>query len=170
MSDVLARWNEMNAPEAAEEILPCCGSQKWAQGMAARRPVRSETALLAACDEICEALSESDWDEAFRNHPRIGESAAAAASHARSAGWSGEEQKKASIATDDFKTALAEENSRYENRFGRIFIVCATGKTATEILEILRRRLKNDESTELREAAEEQRRIAHLRLKKWLAT
>lgn len=106
--------------------------------------------------------------EAFRSHPRIGESHGSASAPVRSATWSGEEQRRVGTASEDIKMALAEGNRAYEQRFNRIFIVCATGKSAAEILEILRRRLHNDEATELHEAAEQQRQIAQLRLKKWL--
>lgn len=106
--------------------------------------------------------------EAFRSHPRIGESHTQAATSARSAAWSGQEQQSVSTAGDTLKMALAEGNRVYEERFHRIFIVCATGKTPAELLEILRRRLRNDEATEFQEAAEQQRQIAQLRLKKWL--
>ena len=82
--------------------------------------------------------------------------------------WSGEEQRRAGTATKDVKSALAEANRVYEQRFGRIFIVCADGKSAPEILAILRRRLHNDDTTELREGTEQQRQITCLRLKKWL--
>jgi len=88
----------------------------------------------------------------------------------QSAAWSREEQQRVGNASEDVKVALAEENRAYEQRFNRVFIICATGKTAPEILEILRRRLRNDETTELHEAAEQQSQIAHLRLKKWLSS
>lgn len=168
MSGVLARWNELRADQAAEEILPCCGSKAWANAMVARRPIPHEAVLLATSDEVWKSLSESDWMEAFRSHPRIGESHPPVPSSARSAPWSGEEQRKAGTATEVVKAALAEANLVYEERFRRIFIVCANGKSVPEILEILRRRLQNDETAELHEAAEQQRQIACLRLKKWL--
>src|SRR5208283_250494 len=168
MSGVLARWNELRAEEAAEEILPCCGSKALAHAMSARRPMRDENLLLATSDEVWKSLSESDWMEAFRSHPRIGESHSPASSSARSAAWSGEEQRRAGTATEAVKTRLAQGNRAYEERFHRIFIVCANGKSLPEILEILRRRLQNDETTELHEAAEQQRQIARLRLTKWL--
>lgn len=170
MNNVLARWNSLRPEGAEEEILPCCGSRAWAKEMAARRPINDEKALLASCDEVCGKLTEPDWTEAFRSHPRIGESHAPVSAPARSAAWSGQEQRKVGTANEDIKVALAEGNRAYERRFDRIFIVCATGKTAPEILEILRARLRNDEATELREAAEQQRQIAHLRLKKWLGS
>jgi 2-oxo-4-hydroxy-4-carboxy-5-ureidoimidazoline decarboxylase len=93
-----------------------------------------------------------------------------ASSPARSVDWAGEEQRRVGVASEDAKVAMAEGNHAYEQRFNRIFIVCATGKSAPEILEILRRRLQSDETTELHEAAEQQRQIAHLRLKKWLSS
>jgi 2-oxo-4-hydroxy-4-carboxy-5-ureidoimidazoline decarboxylase len=170
MSDVLARWNSLPSDEAEEEILSCCGSKAWAHGMVARRPVLDEAALLATSDQVWKSLPESDWMEAFQSHPRIGESHAPASSPAQSAAWSGEEQRRVAGASEDVKVALVEENRAYERRFNRIFIVCATDKTAPEILGILRRRLRNNDITELREAAEQQRQIARIRLKKWLSS
>ena len=170
MSDVLARWNALQSEEAAEEILPSCGSMAWAHGMAARRPILDERTLLAASDQVWKSLPESDWMEAFRSHPRIGELHPPVSSPARSATWSGEEQRRVGAANEDVKITLAAANLAYEQRFNRIFIVCATGKSATEILELLRQRLLNDETTELRETAEQQRKIAQLRLKKWLTS
>jgi OHCU decarboxylase len=167
---LLAQWNALQPDKAAEEILPCCGSKAWALGMSARRPLLDEPVLLAACDEVWKGLAESDWLEAFRSHPRIGDSHSPSAAPPQSAAWSGEEQRKVGAAGEDIKLALAEGNRAYEQRFNRIFIVCASGKSAPEILEILRRRLSNDEATELREAAEQQRQIAHLRLRKWLSS
>jgi OHCU decarboxylase len=167
---VLTQWNALQPDKAAGAILSCCGSKAWALGMAARRPFLDEPALLAACDEVWKGLAESDWLDAFRSHPRIGDSHSPAAAQPQSAAWSGEEQRKVGSAGEDIKLALAEGNRAYEQKFNRIFIVCATGKSAPQILEILRRRLQNDEKTELREAAEQQRQIAHLRLRKWLSS
>ena len=106
--------------------------------------------------------------EAFARHPRIGERKAPPDSSAQSTVWSAQEQRKVAVAGEAVQAALVEANREYEQRFGRVFIVCASGKSATEILEILGRRLRNDEATELRAAAEEQRKITNLRLKKWL--
>ena len=168
MNDVLPRWNALNLQQAAEEILPCCGSKAWALGMAERRPLADEAMLLAAGDEVWAKLPESDWLEAFHSHPRIGESRAPAITAARSAAWSKEEQGRVSAAEEEIRIALAEGNRAYEEKFGRTFIVCATGKSPTEILGTLMKRLRNDRGTELREAAEQQRQITQLRLKKWL--
>jgi OHCU decarboxylase len=166
---VLARWNGLQPAKSAEEILPCCGSKAWARDMAARRPIEEEASLLAASDQVWKSLPESDWSEAFRSHARIGEAHSPASGSAQSASWSGEEQQRVATAGEDIKSALAASNRDYEQRFGRIFIVCAAGKSAPEILDILRRRLRNDETAELHEAAEQQRQIVHLRLKKWLS-
>ena len=170
MNDVLARWNALAVAQAAEEILPCCGSKTWAQGMAKQRPILDETTLQTASDHVWRNLNEADWMEAFRSHLRIGDSQAPAATLPASAAWSSEEQQKVGVANEDTKLALAEGNRAYEHRFKRTFIVCATGKSAAEMLEILRRRLRNDDVTELHEAAEQQRQITQIRLKKWLST
>jgi 2-oxo-4-hydroxy-4-carboxy-5-ureidoimidazoline decarboxylase len=183
MSNVLARWNFLPAAAAVSEILPCCGSRAWADEMVARRPLPDEAALLAAADETWRSLAESDWLEAFRSHPRIGESKIGeskigelkagesqvprAALH-QSAAWSEQEQRGVADAGDSVKSALAEGNREYERRFSRIFIVCATGKSPEEILKILQRRLKNDERSEFQEATEQQRQITQIRLRKWL--
>ena len=169
MNDALARWNKLPREEAARAILPCCGSRAWAASMASKRPILDEGSLIATSDAIWRSLGEADWLEAFQSHPRIGESRAEKDSAKQSSAWSAQEQQKAATADDSVKMALKQGNLEYEQKFGRIFIVCATGKSASEILEILRRRLHNDDATELRHAAEEQRQIMHLRLKKWIA-
>ena len=169
MSEVLARWNGLSQEEAVQEILPCCGSKTWAAKMAAKRPILDESSLLATSDTMWGSLGEADWLEAFQGHPRIGESRAEKAAPAQSSAWSEQEQQKAAAADEAMKNALRWGNREYELKFGRIFIVCATGKSASEILEILRRRLQNDPATELRQAAEEQRQIMQIRLRMWLA-
>jgi 2-oxo-4-hydroxy-4-carboxy-5-ureidoimidazoline decarboxylase len=168
MNVVLARWNAAPLEAAASLILPCCGSKAWASEMAARRPFPDEVALMGASDEVWHNLSESDWMDAFNSHPRIGESKALNSSAQRSSAWATQEQKKVADTGDAVKIALAEANREYENKFGRIFIVCATGKSATELLETLRHRLQNDATNELHEAAEQQRQITQIRLRKWL--
>jgi 2-oxo-4-hydroxy-4-carboxy-5-ureidoimidazoline decarboxylase len=169
VSEVLARWNALPREEAAREILPCCGSEAWAAGMASKRPMQDELSLLETSDAIWRGLGESDWLQAFRSHPRIGESRTEANSVAQSWAWSEQEQQQAAAADEAMKLALKWGNREYEQKFGRIFIVCATGKSAGEILEILRRRLHNDGATELQQAAEEQRQIMRSRLTKWIA-
>jgi 2-oxo-4-hydroxy-4-carboxy-5-ureidoimidazoline decarboxylase len=169
VSEVLARWNGLPQEEAVREILACCGSKTWAASMASKRPIQDEDSLMTTSDAIWSGLGEQDWLEAFRSHPRIGESHAEEVAPAQSSAWSAQEQQKASSADEAVMVALKWGNREYEQKFGRIFIICATGKSASEILEILRRRLHNDEATELRQAAEEQRQIMHIRLNKWIA-
>jgi 2-oxo-4-hydroxy-4-carboxy-5-ureidoimidazoline decarboxylase len=178
MTGTLARWNDLPSAQAAQDILRCCGSTAWAEKMAARKPFADEASLLAASDETWRNLTKADWMEAFRSHPRIGGSPARETefgksrisdSRVQSAAWSEQEQQKVAAANEAVKAELAQANQDYEQRFNHIFIVCATGKSAAEILEILRRRLRNDEETELREAVEQQRLITHIRLKKWLS-
>jgi 2-oxo-4-hydroxy-4-carboxy-5-ureidoimidazoline decarboxylase len=169
VSAALALWNQLPMAEAENEIVACCGSLAWARGMVRRRPLGDEAALLVASDEIWHGLSEADWREAFRAHPRIGESRTEQQVGGRSSAWSAEEQSGVAAGGDAVKIALAEANREYERRFGHIFIVCANGKSAAEIWAILRQRLQNDAMTELREAAEQQRQITRIRLKRWLA-
>ncbi|HXM90929.1 MAG TPA: 2-oxo-4-hydroxy-4-carboxy-5-ureidoimidazoline decarboxylase [Candidatus Dormibacteraeota bacterium] len=168
-SSVLTRWNSLPSEEAELEILPCCGSNSWARQMAALRPIENEDSLLAASSKIWRSLTEADWVEAFAHHPRIGHVVAPSTAPARSAQWSSEEQQKVGAAENDVLAALMEGNRTYEQRFRRIFIVCATGKSAHTILDILQRRLRNDDQAELQESAEQQRQITSLRLKKWIS-
>jgi 2-oxo-4-hydroxy-4-carboxy-5-ureidoimidazoline decarboxylase len=137
--------------------------------VAASRPVQDVLILLATSDRIWRDLTAADWLEAFQSHPRIGETRCTLESSARSQDWSEQEQSRAAEGGDSLKQALADGNREYEQRFHRIFIICATGKSADEILVNLKHRLNNDDATELREAAEQQRQIAQIRLRKWLA-
>ncbi len=168
MNSVLERWNLLPAEAAANEILPCCGSRAWANGMTERRPLPDEETVLTISNEIWDHLAEADWHEAFRSHPRIGEMEAPKDASQQSAAWSGQEQRKVADAGESAKLALAEANREYERKFGGIFIVCATGKPPDEILTILQRRLTNDWPAELRESVEQQGQITQLRLRKWL--
>ena len=168
-SSALKRWHELSAEDAINEVLSCCGSRRWASALVAARPYRDAETLLRHAATAWHALSTEDWIEAFRSHPRIGERHAEKATTAASAAWSASEQRDVQSAEDDVKRAIADGNRRYEERFGRIFIVCATGRQPTEILAILERRLGNDDETELKESAAEQKQIMQLRLKKWLS-
>jgi 2-oxo-4-hydroxy-4-carboxy-5-ureidoimidazoline decarboxylase len=164
---ILVRWNGLDAATAAAEILPCCGSQAWAAQLAALRPFADAAQLFGASNKIWAALPEPDWCEAFDSHPRIGQQHARAAT-AESLAWSSDEQRAAMSKDDAVKLALVEGNRQYEERFGRIFIVCASGKSASEILAILNGRMQNTAADELLEAAEQQRQITQLRLRRWL--
>jgi 2-oxo-4-hydroxy-4-carboxy-5-ureidoimidazoline decarboxylase len=167
MNKVLARWNSLDAAEAAREALPCCGSHAWAVALVAKRPIADEASLVEASTAVWRALPEPAWREAFDSHPRIGQKQAASHATSESLQWSAKEQQN--ISADDTATqALADANHRYERKFGRIFIVCATGKSSAEILALLEARLQNDHATELRESAEQQRQITQFRLNKWM--
>ncbi len=163
---LFAEWSAMSLQGAAGAVLPCCGSLALAAMLASGRPFALFAALSAASDTVGGALSQSDWQQAFDSHPRIGQGHAKAATE-KSLAWSEGEQAAANP-DEAAKAALREGNARYEARFGRIFIVCATGKSATEMLGILEQRLLNDHATEMREAAEQQRQITQLRLRKWV--
>jgi 2-oxo-4-hydroxy-4-carboxy-5-ureidoimidazoline decarboxylase len=165
---VLARWNSLDPATAAREVLPCCGSQAWAAELASRRPIENEASLIEASTRIWLALPEEAWQEAFNSHPRIGQSHAQTHATEESLRWSAQEQRTAVSEDEAVKLMLEEANRRYEQKFGRIFIVCATGKTSAEMLAILEARMENDAATELHEAAEQQRQITELRLQKWL--
>ena len=165
----LERLNALPPGEAERELLTCCGSREWARRVAAARPFAGAAALLERADAVWWELGEEDWREAFRSHPRIGEKKAEAGQTGRERAWSAGEQAGMRTAAEATQRALAEGNRAYEARFGWIYIVCATGKSADEMLELLRRRLANDPDTEIRVAAEEQRRITRLRLEKLLA-
>ncbi len=166
---MLRQWNSLDTFAAALQVLPCCGSKRWADRLAGRRPFHTADELLQASDEVWHALDITDWDEAFSTHPRIGETKAPGTATAQAAKWSSEEQSAALTSEQRTQTELQHGNAAYEQRFGRIYIVCATGKSMEEMLTILRRRLKNDAAQELIEAAEQQRQITQIRLKKWLA-
>jgi OHCU decarboxylase len=166
----LSRLNSLPLAEARAEFLKCCGSTRWAEEVAARRPYASADGLEETAERVWWELSSADWLEAFRAHPKIGERKAAAAVSEQARGWSEREQAGAAGARADTRQALAEGNRAYEERFGFIFIVCATGKTADEMLALLEARLGNERATELRVAAEEQSKITRLRLRKLLET
>ena len=165
---VLARWNALPEMEAAEEILPCCGSQRWSQALVRMRPFVSAEELSVASDRVWWNLGHDDWEEAFRSHPRIGERKAPTAATKQSAVWSRQEQDGVYAQDAQILAEMVRRNEEYEARFGRVFLVCATGKSAAEMPGILRSRLGNDAEVELREAAEQQRQITQLRLRKWL--
>jgi 2-oxo-4-hydroxy-4-carboxy-5-ureidoimidazoline decarboxylase len=156
----IERLNRLAASELRDALHRCCGSDAWVERMMDARPFEGPRALFDAADRIWGSLEPRDWLQAFAAHPRIGDRTAA--------GWSAGEQKRALAGDGDILTELADSQRGYEVRFGHIFIVCATGKTAAEMLSMLRARLGNDPETELQTAAEEQRKITRLRLEKLL--
>jgi len=166
-NQTLADWNKLDRASAVSSILPCCGSARWADELVEMRPIHTEAQLLERSDAVWGALSPDDWNEAFRSHPRIGQRQTGPVI-AQSTEWSRNEQSGMVRSSTEVRSALEEGNQHYERRFGRIYIVCATGKSAEEMLADLQRRLHNDAETELREAVEQQRQITRLRLRKWL--
>jgi OHCU decarboxylase len=187
--------NHLDAASAERELLRCCGSTRWAREMTAARPFDDANAMIRTSEQIWSSLDRADWLEAFAAHPRIGAenarsgsstfSALAPGPHARrelsltprggprgvaagAADWSAEEQAGLANTSNDVRERLTARNRDYEARFGYIFIVCATGKSADEMLSMLERRLTNEECRELGMAAEEQRKITNLRIAKLL--
>jgi OHCU decarboxylase len=144
-----------------EALLACCGSEVWAQRMMASRPFGDAETLHRTADEIWFSLRREDWLEAFSKHPRIGDKS--------SSKWPLQEQQGMSAASDETARRMRELNEQYERKFGWIFIVCATGKSADEMRQLLEQRLLNDPDTELRVAGDEQSKIIHLRLDRLLA-
>jgi len=162
----LAALNHAHPEAAQATLLGCCGSPRWAAQMAARRPFEDAAALLRQADQVWWTLDEGDWLAAFAAHPRIGERKAAHDTGARAATWSAGEQAGVADADAALRERLAAANLAYFERLGFSFIVCATGKTAAEMLALLESRLARGRADELRTAAEEQAKITRLRLSK----
>ena len=164
----LAWLNSLSTDEAVKELLQCCGSKRWARQMADARPYENLADAIARANEIWQSLDRDDWLEAFRSHPKIGEKKSAETVSAQARQWSGQEQAGVNTASTETTNALATLNHAYEQKFGFIFIICATGKTSDEMLDALRERLDHDPAEELPIAAAEQSKITELRLKKLL--
>lgn len=162
--------NTLPDDQARDEFLRCCGSTRWARLMADGRPYRNREQLTGAADRVWFNLKPGDWLEAFSHHPRIGDKEALRAKFAATREWAAGEQAGALGASEEVLDALAEGNKAYEAKFGYIFIVCATGKSAGEMLALLQERLHNDREAELVVAAREQARITRIRLEKLLET
>ncbi len=168
MGEGLEQLNQTQRENAEARFLDCCGSQRWARMMTEARPFADVAALLGQAEQIWQNLEAQDCLEAFAAHPKIGARQAAPKQPVQSAEWSHGEQSSTRAAAASVLDALAEANRLYEEKFGYIFIVCATGKTAEEMLDLCRRRLSNNEDVEIRIAANEQRKITEIRLKKLL--
>jgi len=162
--------NAMDENALEAELRACCGSTTWVKKMMSARPFTSISSLQAKHAAACAGLEKDDWLEAFRAHPRIGERKAETATGEQAANWARGEQSRVAEASSAVLDELAETNRAYEEKFGHIYIVCATGKSAEELLAIAKERLTNYPATELKRAADEQRKIADLRLAKLVAT
>lgn len=164
----IEKLNRLPMDEARKVLLDCCGSTRWAEKAAANKPYWDVGQCLIIGERIWKELERSDWLEAFRAHPKIGERKAEADVSDKARAWSEGEQLRASDAASETLDALATANREYEEKFGFIFIVCASGKTAEQMLALLRERMGNDPETELRVARDEQWLITQLRVKKFL--
>jgi 2-oxo-4-hydroxy-4-carboxy-5-ureidoimidazoline decarboxylase len=163
----LAEFNALPSSQAESLLMDCCGLARWAANVASRRPYANVEALHKAADAIWWNLERADWLEAFSHHPQIGDKPASGSESVRQ--WAEGEQTGARAATEEVKTRLARGNRAYFDKFGYIYIVCATGKSAAGMLAILEQRLQNDLASELSIAAEQQRLITRVRLEKLLA-
>jgi allantoicase len=166
--NAIDRFNRLKSAQAQKALLDCCGAKQWVSGMMARRPFQTDADLFAAAEAVWDGLDRLDWLEAFHHHPPIGAGKAAAKQSAKAQKWSAGEQSAAQRSQPEVMAQLAEANSEYHAKFGYVFLICATGKTADQILASLRHRLMNDPETELRAAAREQQKITRLRLEKLL--
>ena len=162
----LARINAWTEAETRQAFLRCCGAERWASQLTQRRPFTSEADLLATARAVWRSLGSEDWLQAFAAHPKIGDSEALRHRFGQTAAWPATEQSGVTGAPEEVLQALAEGNARYEARYGFRFIVCATGKTAGEMLVLLQARLENDPDRELLLAAAEQEKITRLHLEK----
>ena len=163
----LDAWNALAPEEAAAAILPCAGSRRWARRVAGGRPYADATALLDGARNAWHGLEREDWLEAFASHPRIGERATHGGDRARA--WSTGEQTAARTGDENLSRRLAEGNRAYEACFGHVYLVCATGRSAPDLLATLERRLGHAPEDEFREAVAEGEAIMALRLGKWLS-
>ncbi len=164
----LKRFNRLPQRKIHSILLDCCGATKWAEQLAKQRPFSTPAQLFAAADAIWFSLTPADWLEAFRHHPPIGGSRASAKQSAAARKWSSKEQSSAQSASPELLDDLANANKTYAAKFGFVFLICASGKSAAEILNALRERMPHSPESELPIAAEEQRKITRLRLEKLL--
>ncbi len=157
------------ADEARALLTACCGASAWVTGMLAARPWRNRDGLRAAADRAWAALTPAQLSEAIAHHPRLGESSADVPLDERARRWSAGEQRGAVAASDDTRAALARGNADYERRFGHRFIFCASGQSASDMLQALHERLAHDADTERAITARELHGITRLRLEKMMA-
>ncbi|MFT7689149.1 MAG: 2-oxo-4-hydroxy-4-carboxy-5-ureidoimidazoline decarboxylase [Candidatus Azotimanducaceae bacterium] len=157
--------NHLSVMEKRAALLKCCSSQAWVDLLLLKYPFESIAALIKNADECWIGLKETDYLEAFSGHPKIGDLESLREKYAETASLASVEQVGTMGADEDVLKMLAVGNKSYEKKFGFIFIVCASGKSADEMLNLLQARMVNDRETELINAAEQQRQIFHIRLK-----
>ena len=166
----LNELSHLEEPALAEALGTCCGSAAWAKNMVAIFPIADAKVLMHQATKTWNDLTEADWREAFTHHPKIGgDVAALREKFASTSTWAEGEQAAVKQASQATLEALAAGNAEYEQKFGYIFIVCATGKTANEMLVLLQARLPNKPEAEIKIAMSEQDKITRLRLEKLIA-
>ena len=158
--------NNLPADKTFQELFKCCGSTTWAKQLASKKPFDSKVSLLHNSDWIWQSCTVRDGLEAFTHHPKIGDLKSLEKKFASTKDWAGGEQAGVNVATQNTLIALADGNEAYYKKFGYIFIVCATGKTAEQMLALLNARLGNTPETEIKIAMGEQNKITHIRLEK----
>lgn len=164
----VAAFDVVPEDKLRERLRSCCAAEAWVQDMLAGRPYRSEAALFAASDRATAELDDRGLEQALAGHPRIGDAAPAHGGDGRSSAWSRGEQAGVATADADVLGELAAANAAYEQRFGHVYLVCASGRSADELLAVCRARLDNDPETERGVVLEELAKINRLRLGKLL--
>lgn len=164
----LHELNILSKKQLIAELTKCCGSSAWVNRMLSFFPADDMVELLEDAEEQWWKCSEDDWKEAFTHHPKIGDIDSLRKKFASTAAWASGEQVGVQAASEQVLSALAEGNRLYEEKFGYIFIVCATGKSAEEMLQLLQERLNNEPEKEIEIAADEQNKITKLRIEKLL--
>jgi 2-oxo-4-hydroxy-4-carboxy-5-ureidoimidazoline decarboxylase len=163
---VVDSFAQLTIQELSRVLARCCSSITWVDRVVAQRPYADGIDLHVAADRAFNSLSESDWMEAFAGHPKIGDTDPLRIKFGGDEVWSQAEQSQVARAGERTLASLAQQNADYERKFGFIFIVCATGKSAEQMRDLLTSRLGNDRQTEIRNASAEQRKITHLRIDK----
>lgn len=162
----LTEFSQLDTPKKKELLTKCCGAPTWVQRMISVSETTDIALLENVAEEIWYECTEHDWREAFEHHPKIGNIQSLKEKFANTTDWASHEQSGVESATDDVLVELTKANEAYEQKFGYIFIVCATGKSASQMLAILKNRLPNAPAEEIKIAAKEQFAITKLRLQK----
>ena len=165
----LEDFNKQNQVKAGQDLFKCCGSTAWVNKTMENFPFNSIEDLKISSDRNWFSCKKEDWLEAFSHHPKIGDQSSADKKHSSTAEWAKQEQSAVNDAGQIILSELVKANQSYENKFGFIFIVCATGKTAAEMLKLLNDRINNEPDKELHIAINEQNKITHLRINKLLS-
>lgn len=162
----LEAFNQLTHHQQFELLYQCCSSENWAKKLADQTPFASLPELKQMADVLFQQLAEADLLQAFAGHPKIGDVNSLKAKYAQTKALASGEQSGVQQADDETLVALAQANTDYQQRYGFIFIVCATGKSAQQMLDILNSRMDNSYQQELQQAGEQQRQIMQIRLNK----